>query len=536
LEELKGGTEKIPERNGKETTDLAIKHLNSLKSPFFLFIHYFDPHIPYNPPEEFKNKFKDPYDGEVAFVDFQIERLFKTFKNIKECWVFIVSDHGEGLTENDELTHGYFLYKTTMQILTMIIPPEGENLNIKNNRLTSISDIFPTILKISKIERKEKIDGIDIFQERNNFLPLETFYGYFHHNFMPLRGITDGNIWYIFNVDEENREYNKIIKELFKNTKEPLKSFKSFDSKDLSSLGYLKGPLKEIPKMDKWNGLKSPYEKKEFIKKITKIFEEKDLFEKLKEIEREEPEDPEVLKLLGDYYKKNNDFKKSIDYYEKALKNSPFYFEIYLNLSQNYLKLNKLDMALKNIENYLKFIKDDSIGLYYKGLILDEMGKTEEAVKFYKTSMEKGFLTQDIYIKTSISLIKLKREREAEEIILRYLKDKKSAPLLYLLGNIYKEKDKGKAKNYYYEAINIMPNFLPPYIDLSDILEINEGKEILKRAIRLDPSYDILWEKLGDLYLKEKENKKAIECYNKALELSNEKERLKKKIKEIKVE
>lgn len=536
FEELKGGTTIIPERNARETTDIVIKDLKNLKKPFFLFIHYFDPHIPYIPPEDFKKRFKDPYDGEAAFVDFQIERLFNSFKDIKDCWVFIVSDHGEGLGENDEDTHGYFLYKTTMQILTMIIPPEGEKLNINNSRLTSIADIFPTILKILKIEIKEKIDGIDVFQERNSFLPLETLYGYFHHNFMPLRGITKGNIWYIFNFDKENRDFNKVLKELFKNYKEPIKYFKSFEDKELSSLGYLKGPSKEIPKMEKWKDFKSPYEKKEFIRKIIKIFEEKNIFEKLKELERDEPGDPEVLKLLGDYYKKNNNFKKSIEYYEKSLKKSPFYFEIYLNLSQSYLKLNKFNEALINIENYLKFIKDDSIGYYYKGLILDETGKTEEAVKFYKISIEKGFLTQEVFIKISLSLIKLKREKEAEEMILRYLKDKKSAPLFYLLGNIYKGKDKEKAKNYYYEAINLMPNFLPPYIDLADILEIKEGKEILKRALNIDPSFDVLWEKLGDIYLKGKENKKALECYNKALEHSREKERLKKKIKEIEFE
>lgn len=537
FEELKGGATSIPERGAKETTDLALKYLKNLKSPFFLFIHYFDPHIPYSPPEPFKNKFKDPYDGEVSYVDSQIERLFNSYKDIKKCWVFIVSDHGEGLGENGELTHGYFLYKSTMQVLTLIIPPEGERINLNKNRLTSLADIFPTILKISGIKIKEKIDGIDIFQERNGFLPIETLYGFFHHNFMPLRGITDGDVWYIFNFDKENREYNKIIKELFKDARSPARFFeKNLMDKEISSLGYLKGPARDIPSMEKWKSFISPFEKKDFINKITLALEGRDNYKNLKELEKEAPDDPEVLKLMGDYFKKKKEFQNSINYYEKALKHSPFYYEINLELSKNYLKIGRFKEALYNIESYLKIIPEDSIALFYKGSILEEMGKEEDSIIYYKKSLEKGFNTQEVYIKLSLALIKLKREREAEEIVMEYLKNKRSAPLYYILGNIYKNKDKERAIKFYRQAINEMPQFLPPYIEISDILKIEEGKEILKKALEQDPSFDLAWEKLGDLYLKEKNSKKAIECYNNALKFSEEKERLKKKIEELKFE
>ncbi|MEJ5166855.1 MAG: sulfatase-like hydrolase/transferase [Thermoanaerobaculia bacterium] len=537
LEKLKGGATSIPERDASKTTDLALKYLKNLKSPFFLFIHYFDPHIPYNPPEPFRSQFKDLYDGEVAFVDTQIERLFNNYKDIKNCWVFIVSDHGEGLGENEELTHGYFLYKNTVQVLTLILPPERERINLNKNRLTSLADIFPTILKISKIEKKDKVDGVDIFSERKGFLPLETFYGFFHHNFMPLRGITDGKVWYIFNFDKENRDYNKIIKELFTDARSPARFFeKNLMDKEITSLGYLKGPVKDVPPMEKWKSFPSPFEKKDFINKITLALEGGENYENLKELEKEAPDDPEVLKLLGDYFKKNKDFQNSIKYYEKALKYSPFYYEINFELSKNYLKIGKFKEALYNIESYLKIIPEDSIALFYKGSILEAMGKEEDAIIYYKKSLEKGFNTTEVYIKLSLALIKIKKEREAEETILKYLKDKKSAPLYYILGNIYKNKDKEKAKKFYMEAMSEMPGFLPPYIEISDILKIEEGKEILKKALQIDPSFDLAWEKLGDLYLKEKNSKKALECYNNALKFSKDKERIKRKIKELEFE
>lgn len=538
LEELKGGALSIPERDAKKTTDIGIEYLKKLKEPFFLFIHYFDPHIPYNPPQPFKRKFKDPYDGEVAYVDFEIERLFKAYPEIKNCWIFIVSDHGEGLGENEELTHGYFLYKATIQVLFLVIPPEKEKIKINSERLTSLADVFPTILKISGIKNFEEIDGVEIFKERiKNYLPLETFYGFFHHNFSPLRGITDGKMEYIFNFSPYNREYEKIIKELFINTKQPIKFNEKIKyEKDLTSLGYLSGPAKEIPSMEKWKNFPSPFEKKHFINKITKIFDNENLLENLKEIEILAPSDPEVLKILGDYYKKIGEYEKSINYYEKALKNSPFYFEIFLKLAQSYLKIKKFENALKCINNYLKAISNDPVGFYYKGIILDSLGKTEEGVIFFKKAMENGFINPEILVKISLSLIKLKREIEAENLINKYLKENQSAPLFYILGNINKRKIKEKASFYYKKSIELMPNFLEPYIELSDILSSEEAKKILKKGIEIDPKYDILWEKLGDLYFKENNKIKAIECYNNALKYSKEKERLRKKIEGIKIE
>lgn len=538
FEELKGGSLIIPERDAKKTTDIAIKYLKNIKEPFFLFIHYFDPHIPYNPPEIFKKKFKDPYDGEVAFVDFEIERLFKEYPEIKNSWVFIVSDHGEGLGENDELTHGYFLYKTTTQVLTLIIPPEKEKIKFNKDRLTSLADIFPTILKITNIDLKEKIDGIDLFkEEKERFLPLETFYAFFHHNFSPLRGITDGKFDYILNFNEYDRKYQKIIKEIFKNSKQPFKFYQKKEiDENISSLGYLTGPLKEIPPMEKWKIFPSVFEKKDFINKISMVFERGNLLENLKELEKIAPEDPEVLKMLGDFSKKNKEFNKSINYYEKALKYSPFYFEIYLNLAQNYLNIKKFKIALMNIEKYLRIIPNDPVGLFYKASILDELGNEDEAIKIYKKSIENGFLNQDIILKLSILYIKTKNEIEAEKLINDYLKKEKSAPLLYFLGNIYKEKDKEKAIQYYTESMNLMPNFLPPYLEISDLLDIKKGKEILKKAIEMDPEYDKLWEKLGDIYFKENNISEALKCYNKALKYTKEKERLENKIKEINIE
>ncbi len=560
FEKLKGGSLEVPERNAKETTEIALKYLKKeRKKPIFIFLHYYDPHTPYNPPEPFKYKFKDFYDGEVAFVDSQIEFLFEAYPEIKNFWVFIVSDHGEGLGENGELTHGYFLYKSTMNVLFLVIPPISKrDIKIYKESLTSLGDLFPTILNLAKIKEIPKCDGKSLFENfEKRILPLETLYPFIHHNFSPLRGTFDGKFWYIYGSEEylfdmdrdENQSFNllerfkdnlrnfkKNLKELFQNPLPPQSlSPENLASSQIKSLGYLAGPLKEIPPMEKWKNLVSPFKKKKFINKLTLALEKEEEINTLRSLEKEAPEDPEVFKLLGDYFKRKRDFKNSIKYYEKTLKNSPFYYEVYLNLGQCYLKEGNFQKALIYLKNYLNFIPEDPIGIYYYGFALDEAGKTEDAIKNFKRSMEKNFITQEVLIKLSLALIKIKREGEAEEILKKYLKDFYKAPILYLLGNLYLKKDKKVSINYYKEAIKIMPEFMPPYLELSKILDTKKGIEILMEAIKLDPTFPEAWILLGDLYLKEKNKERAKEFYNNGLKYlkNGEKEKLKERLRKI---
>ncbi|MFO8056815.1 MAG: sulfatase, partial [bacterium] len=86
---------------------------------WFLWLHYFDPHAPYVPPEKFKDATGDPYDGEIAYVDHELERVMNLLdrKNLRRKTVVIItSDHGEGLGEHEEATHGIFLYNSTMHV------------------------------------------------------------------------------------------------------------------------------------------------------------------------------------------------------------------------------------------------------------------------------------------------------------------------------------------------------------------------------------------------------------------------------------
>ena len=112
-----GGTE----RGAGVTTDRALKWLiGAGDGPFFLWVHYFDPHDPYEPPEPFRSRYPEkPYLAEIAYMDQEIGRLLAGFEvrcGERPCNILVVGDHGEGLGEHGEPLHGRLLYQGVMRV------------------------------------------------------------------------------------------------------------------------------------------------------------------------------------------------------------------------------------------------------------------------------------------------------------------------------------------------------------------------------------------------------------------------------------
>jgi tetratricopeptide (TPR) repeat protein len=111
------------ERPANETTDRALAWLALQKGePFFLWVHYYDPHYPYTPPEPYRTRFaKQPYHGEVAFMDAEVGRLTAALKG--SVTIVVAGDHGEGLGDHGESQHGNLLYQSTMHVPLLLIAP-----------------------------------------------------------------------------------------------------------------------------------------------------------------------------------------------------------------------------------------------------------------------------------------------------------------------------------------------------------------------------------------------------------------------------
>lgn len=145
---------KSSERMSSVTTDRAIAFIASQgHAPLFLWVHYYDAHYPYNPPEPFRSRYvSQPYYGEVAAVDAQLARLVEAFERHATAPVAIVvaGDHGEGLGEHGETRHGNLLYQATMHVPLICIGP-GFKPGVENTPV-STRHVFHTIRRWAGID------------------------------------------------------------------------------------------------------------------------------------------------------------------------------------------------------------------------------------------------------------------------------------------------------------------------------------------------------------------------------------------------
>ncbi len=117
----------LNERSAERTTDRALAWLQQPASgPLFVWVHYYDPHYPYTPPEPFRARYAaHPYLGEVASMDAQLGRLAQAFEQRAghDAAIVVVADHGEGLGDHGEQQHGNLLYQSTMHVPLLLIGP-----------------------------------------------------------------------------------------------------------------------------------------------------------------------------------------------------------------------------------------------------------------------------------------------------------------------------------------------------------------------------------------------------------------------------
>jgi tetratricopeptide (TPR) repeat protein len=154
-----------PQRSAEEVTDVALRWLGSRQRPFFLWLHYYDPHAAYEPPAPFEQRFVGrPYDGEIAYVDEQIDRVFRTLRRAGE-WdrtlVIVTSDHGESLGEHGEMTHAYTLYDAVLKVPLVVRGP-GVPASRRVREVVSTTDVAPTILAQAGLAPLADVDGRDL--------------------------------------------------------------------------------------------------------------------------------------------------------------------------------------------------------------------------------------------------------------------------------------------------------------------------------------------------------------------------------------
>jgi arylsulfatase A-like enzyme len=131
--------------------------------PFFLWLHFYDAHDPYDPPEPFKTKYADaPYDGEIAYTDRAVGKFLDYLRAkglYDRAMISVMADHGEALGEHGETAHGVFLYDETIHVPLVIKLPRGSSAAKRIERRAGLVDVAPTILQTIGLRIPKEMQG-----------------------------------------------------------------------------------------------------------------------------------------------------------------------------------------------------------------------------------------------------------------------------------------------------------------------------------------------------------------------------------------
>jgi len=195
------------ERTAEATVAAALAWLETVKDKgkWFGWVHLWDPHLPYAPPPPFAGRFaKDPYSGEVAYVDASLGPLLDAVEKgggAERTLVILTGDHGESLGEHGEAAHGYFAYNATIHVPLLIAAPAMKPVRIPGH--VGHVDIYPTVCDFVGVEKRPILHGASLapLMAGKTRKPGPVFFealdAHVNRGWAPLRGVIDGGHKYI---------------------------------------------------------------------------------------------------------------------------------------------------------------------------------------------------------------------------------------------------------------------------------------------------------------------------------------------------
>ena len=205
----------LVDRKAGESVEHAIHWLALARArsrrPFFFWLHLYDPHSPYDPPEPFHSEYRDHlYDGEIAYADHELGRLISWLKGNQlydGSLIIFLSDHGESLGEHGEKEHGFFIYKSTVHVPLIVKPPSGSG--IRHEKIATPVEtvaVAPTILALADLhdEIEHQFAAPPLLasektkqDQRPRAVYSETFYPFSSFGWNPLHSLREGRYRYI---------------------------------------------------------------------------------------------------------------------------------------------------------------------------------------------------------------------------------------------------------------------------------------------------------------------------------------------------
>jgi arylsulfatase A-like enzyme/Flp pilus assembly protein TadD len=362
------------QRGGLQTLAVASKWIAEKKNaPFFFMFHIYEPHAPYSPPEPFRSRYRDPYDGEIAAADDILGRFFAELKRLgvyDKSLIILTSDHGEGLGDHGEQQHGILLYRELIRVPMLVKLPGAERKGETRSEPVALVDIPPTISEVSGLHTGGSA-GRSLLEaaEANRTVYSETFYPRIHLGWSELRSQVGERFHYIDGpkpelydivadpaervdvIDRERREASRLrtaIREL-ESELPPLGSVDPETARKLAALGYLGSAQSPT---DAGGPLPNPRDELPILDRMGRAFataESGRLSEAADELRAIVAEHPRLLDAwdkLGDVLTREGRYDDAAETYRAAIARFPN-FSTNLTLSLGFVQLaqGKLEEA-----------------------------------------------------------------------------------------------------------------------------------------------------------------------------------------------
>ena len=196
----------LVERRADLSVDAGLKWLKTARKPFFFWLHLYDPHSPYAPPEPFRTEYREHlYDGEIAYADSQVGRLLAWLKQVglyDTTLIVLASDHGESLGDHGEREHGYFVYQSTTRVPLIVKPPRAAALKPRReSAAVETIGIAPTVLQLAgvhdAIQKQFQAPSLLDRKDESRLSYSQTLYPFSSFGWSPLRSVENSGYQYV---------------------------------------------------------------------------------------------------------------------------------------------------------------------------------------------------------------------------------------------------------------------------------------------------------------------------------------------------
>lgn len=563
------------QRRAEETIDEALNWLEKNKSQkFFAWIHLYDPHTPYEPPEPFKSQFADrPYLGEIAYTDSQLARFWNFLEKeqlLNNLFLVLASDHGESLGEHGETTHGFFVYQEGIHVPLIFVTPFERFQGKTYSGVVTLADIMPSLLEMTGLPVPAEVQGqslVRYFSGRkkqvDNLVYSETFYPRYHYGWSELRSFQNNRYkliiapvpeLYDLKVDpdeQKNLVYieKKIYQELTRLAEDFEKKagdsalepdFASVDEETrekLAALGYL-GSFVDPSKLA-GKKLADPKDKINIFNEISRARETgmagnfEEAIATLKKILEEDPTISDGFFALGNVYFKARKFQEAVEAFSRALELKPDDSFAVINVANCYAALNRLELAEKFIQDQVQRGFDDPQFYHVLGTLYALRNNYDKALPYFEQCLRKNPRSASAH--NAIAAICLNRDDLAcAEQHLRAARELNPTllNLRYNLAQLYEKQNRlPEAMELYQQEIADSPSHFKALFNLARLYRLQhreqEELETLQRALQSDPNFPLTYFYIARIYLRRGERfQEAIELVKKGLELKPEKENL----------